>query len=206
MTRLSALLIVAVPACSALLLGVRPSSAVLRTPMIVAEEDAPSFTAAETDALRAASISKEKCWEGAGCPADLQNIFMQPKVFYSLLRNPSEDPPMSTWDAVRKAYPVLASKSNEVRCASITRLSFLADVGLVSRRGRSSWRRSARSRPSTSTFASCEGSRRSSLRMFAEDAGRSRDFGRRVRTERDRASSLSLKRRRVRRINSLAVQ
>ena len=75
----------------------------------------PPFSDEETAALQAASVSQETAWKGDGntCPPALANAFSRPTIFFSLLRNPNNDPPAGVWDCIRKQWPVLAGRSNQ---------------------------------------------------------------------------------------------
>jgi len=74
------------------------------------------FTKEETDALYQASVSKEKACSPEYATekprSKLLNAFTQPQIFYSLLRQPSEDPPEEVWDVIREKWPVLKERSN----------------------------------------------------------------------------------------------
>tara|TARA_B110001452_G_scaffold78484_1_gene64011 strand:- start:852 stop:1313 length:462 start_codon:yes stop_codon:yes gene_type:complete len=90
--------------------GVRlPSSPAAPTPA------GPPFSAEETAALQAASVSQEAAWKGKGeiCPPELANMFSRPAIYFSLLRNPNKDPPEEIWDCIRAEWPVVAARSNK---------------------------------------------------------------------------------------------
>jgi len=74
----------------------------------------------EQEALYAASISLESCWDGKGeCPEALMSKFQRPLTFFGTLRNPSEDPPPEALDSVRARWPALAGRDNEAILAAL---------------------------------------------------------------------------------------
>jgi hypothetical protein len=77
------------------------------------------FTQEEIDALYQASISKDT----AVTPAEadkyptkyaplLKQFNQQPQIYFSLLRNPSQDPPEQVWDPIREKWSILKERSN----------------------------------------------------------------------------------------------
>jgi hypothetical protein len=78
--------------------------------------DKGAMTKEETDALYKASVCKEKVCSDKFADehptSSLLNAFTRPQQFFSLLRNPREDPPEEIWDVIREKWPVLKGKTN----------------------------------------------------------------------------------------------
>ena len=104
-------LLAAATLCNALLLPATParsvSSARAGGVIRLEAEDAgaAAFSAEELAALFAASTSKDPAWKGGAkgemCPPALANAFTRPAILFSLLRNPTKDPPEEVWECIR---------------------------------------------------------------------------------------------------------
>lgn len=68
------------------------------------------LTPEQFEALLEASKSATDSWDQKSpgeCPKDLQGLFGGVKMFYSLLRHPTDEPNAVMWNAVRRQWPIL---------------------------------------------------------------------------------------------------
>ena len=68
------------------------------------------LTDEQFEALLQASKSNTDCWDAKSpgeCPKELAGLFGGYKMFYSLLRHPTDEPTAVMWNVVRKQWPIL---------------------------------------------------------------------------------------------------